>query len=410
MDLSKLSDDQLQIAFKVADEAKRQGINPDFVLPMVMIESGFNPKATSKAGALGVMQLMPDTAKSLNVDPHDVDQNISGGVGLIKQLIQNKNIGNDPYKVLTGYNAGPSSKYFETGNLQDLPDETVNHMIKVSDAYGGSLPQVSMTQPVGKVPSLPTEGKPLVTPDTSGSNEKPPEQLPVPVAALAGAKLGASAGAAASAAKGAKDIYEIVTGQNKPLNFSGETPGGKWGAKTGYGIGEGTVQESSSRYERAKPQSKIAGRMAKLYGVRKPNEPVDLVERMIARGQQAEQAAQMARPSRLQPFVNYVGKLASLPVKSSLYGAGIAANAADVYNRIKQKDYGNATLSGAGGVAGAVAPFVSSMGALPAIAAGVPAYLAASDRLEHLKKHPEDYQLQETSVDPMGNIQSGGLP
>lgn len=142
MDLSKLTDDQLKVAEKIAAEAEKQGINPDFVLPMVMAESGFNPKARSTKGAFGVMQLTKDTAEALGVDREDLDQNITGGIKLLKQLVANKNIGNDPNKVLMGYNAGPGTKFFQTGDVKDLPDETLNHIVKVSDFYGGALPNV----------------------------------------------------------------------------------------------------------------------------------------------------------------------------------------------------------------------------------------------------------------------------
>lgn len=143
-----LGDDQLNIAFKVAKEAKRQGVNPDFVLPMVMIESGFNQDQVSKKGAIGVMQLMPDTAKGLKVDPSDIDQNIRGGVSLIKELMSNKKIGDDPYKVLVGYNASTETrnKFYQSGSLADLPDETLTHMEKVAKFYGGELPKVGVGQ------------------------------------------------------------------------------------------------------------------------------------------------------------------------------------------------------------------------------------------------------------------------
>jgi hypothetical protein len=147
MDLSKLSTEQLEIAKKVAAEAERQGVNPGFVLSMAMAESSFDPKALSPKGAIGVMQLMPDTAKGLKVDPNNIDENIAGGIKLIKQLVSNRNIGNDPQKVLMGYNAGPGTKFFTTGNIEDLPTETLNHIVKVSNNFGGQLPPVLSVQP-----------------------------------------------------------------------------------------------------------------------------------------------------------------------------------------------------------------------------------------------------------------------
>jgi hypothetical protein len=145
MDLSKLTDEQLDLADKIAKRAKAKGLNPDFVLPLVMAESGFNPKAVSKKGAIGVMQLMPDTATGLRVDPHNIDENIEGGLNLLKELIANKKIGNDPYKVLAGYNTSTATrnKFLESGDLSVLPDETINYMDKVSTYFGGNLPTVT---------------------------------------------------------------------------------------------------------------------------------------------------------------------------------------------------------------------------------------------------------------------------
>jgi hypothetical protein len=167
MDFSKLTDEELQLAEKLAtwtkgkfsedqfNNAKKvqektiaKGLNPDFILPMVMAESGFNQNAKSPKGANGVMQITDDTAdfyKCKNVK--DLDQNIDCGLNMISDLVSKKTIGNDPYKVLSGYNAGPNTKYFTSGKIEDLPDETISHMDKVSDFYGGSLPHVSGEKP-----------------------------------------------------------------------------------------------------------------------------------------------------------------------------------------------------------------------------------------------------------------------
>jgi hypothetical protein len=139
----KLTDEQVDLADKIAARAKAKGLNPDFVLSMVMQESGFNHALTSDKGAQGVMQITPDTAATYKCEnPKDVDQNIDCGLAILSDLISKPHIGNDPYKVLAGYNAGPNTTFFKSGNLADLPDETINHMDKVSQHYGGELPTV----------------------------------------------------------------------------------------------------------------------------------------------------------------------------------------------------------------------------------------------------------------------------
>jgi len=144
----KLNDDQLAIAFAVDKEARRQKVNPDFVWPMVYQESKFDPNAVSPKGASGVMQLMESTAKGLKVDRNDTEQNIRGGISLLRELIDNPKIGNDPYKVLAGYNASTETRnnFYQSGNLADLKDETIIHMNKIIDHFGGDLPNASFVE------------------------------------------------------------------------------------------------------------------------------------------------------------------------------------------------------------------------------------------------------------------------
>ena len=141
--LEKLDSAQLGIALKVIEESERQGVNPELVLPLVAIESEFGKGKLSPKGAIGVMQLMPKTAKALGVDPHNEDENIAGGIKYIKQLSEHKDIGDDPYKILVGYNAGPNSTYFKTGNFDDLPHETQNYLMKAHEYYGDDLPSAT---------------------------------------------------------------------------------------------------------------------------------------------------------------------------------------------------------------------------------------------------------------------------
>lgn len=88
------------------DAAKRHGVPEDLFLKLVQQESGFNPTAVSIKGALGLAQLMPQTAASLRVDPLDPYQNLDGGARYLKQ--QYRAFGNWPL-ALAAYNAGPGA-------------------------------------------------------------------------------------------------------------------------------------------------------------------------------------------------------------------------------------------------------------------------------------------------------------
>ena len=85
--------------------SSRHQVDPALVKAIIMAESGYNPKAISKRGAKGLMQLMPSTAEALGVeDIFNPKQNISGGVRYFKQLV-NKFDGNIKL-ALAAYNAG----------------------------------------------------------------------------------------------------------------------------------------------------------------------------------------------------------------------------------------------------------------------------------------------------------------
>jgi hypothetical protein len=94
----------------VIAEAKRQGVDPQLALHVLYKETGGHKSpesARSKAGAVGIMQIMPKTAKELGINPNVPEENVHGGVKYLAKL--GKMFDNDPRLTAAAYNAGPGN-------------------------------------------------------------------------------------------------------------------------------------------------------------------------------------------------------------------------------------------------------------------------------------------------------------
>ena len=131
------------------DAADRFGISSRLLRAVAKAESNFNPNAVSRAGAMGVMQLMPATARYLGVnDAFDPAQNIMGGAKYLSQMLDT--FDGDVSLAVAAYNAGPGAVKKHDG----IPYEsTRNYVNKVLDYAGGDI-SIDRSAGGGSMPSL----------------------------------------------------------------------------------------------------------------------------------------------------------------------------------------------------------------------------------------------------------------
>ena len=115
-------------------KALKYGLNPDLFVRQIQAESSFNPNAVSSAGAIGLGQIMPNTAKELGINPEDPDQNLDGAARYMRQQLDT--FGDYPL-ALAAYNAG-ARRVREAGGIPNIT-ETQNYVSKIMGTGGSAM-------------------------------------------------------------------------------------------------------------------------------------------------------------------------------------------------------------------------------------------------------------------------------
>lgn len=135
--LDKLTEEQSEIALEIVKKAKEMGIDPRLAVALAYRESGLNPKAKGSSGEVGLMQVMPATAKGMGFTPDelaDPSKNIEIGLTYLKRGLEK--FGGDPVLAAAGYNAGLDHPYFTDPENKPLPASTKEYLKGISGLGG----------------------------------------------------------------------------------------------------------------------------------------------------------------------------------------------------------------------------------------------------------------------------------
>ncbi|MGD0960132.1 MAG: lytic transglycosylase domain-containing protein [Methylomonas sp.] len=133
-DMKYMSGNKLKFSDLIYKAAVKHNMDPKLLHAVIQAESAYNPNAVSSAGAVGLMQLMPDTARRYGVsDRRDAEQNIDGGARYLKDLLAmfNSNL----RLAVAGYNAGEGAVMKYNNTVPPYP-ETQNYVQQVLSLYG----------------------------------------------------------------------------------------------------------------------------------------------------------------------------------------------------------------------------------------------------------------------------------
>jgi len=409
VDLESLNESQRRIADKVIAEANQQGVDPQLALAVAQVESGFSQAAKSPKGALGVMQLMPATAEGLGVNPKNMDENIRGGVMYLRQMLDMT--GGDVRKTLVAYNGGPRmAKMDNPPNMEyaDLvnavyPFDAIGEARRLNQMLGGS-PQAMPASTAPAESDDPIEIARRLNQQLNVSNTYEPSAVNQVSSAAAGSLFGSLLGGGMQAGTRAMqqrrfDQFQEAQRASRARDMAriaeGLSPGEKWAQKvTGYvAPGEETVVGQATRYRRAKPQGKISGRMAELYGIPGPGEPTQLSQRLIERSRNAPVMGE-SRPTpepRGEPPRRPGGRVGSV-IKGSTMGAlgglGAGYSGYEAKERFEAGDYPGAAISGLGALGGIAAMAPHPMIRYPGLAVEMAAPIATELYDRYLRNRP----------------------
>lgn len=389
--LDTIDETRKPYAEEVIAKSKKLGIDPRLSLALTYRESKFDPNAVGTSGEIGLMQVLPATGKLMGYSEKDLkipSKNIDAGLQYLNQnlikFIDPKTKLPDPYLAVAGYNAGPDHPYFSDPTIP-LPKSTVNYVRDIQNLGGFTTTPAEL----GSSNAGSDAGSSAGT-TTTTSAPASEEDLRKQKAAMIGGLGGFGVGAATTMFGG---------GQQGGVTTNATTPGGKYAAKTGYGLGEGSTREAIERYKRYAPQplgdqmfagepkktsmgagprnlAVVPGTVAPLsINAQVPKPPPTPVLQNIRQGAQA--------------VGNVMGRVPVVP--GVLGGATAGYQGQEAFNRYQKGDMTGATIAGAGALGGLASmiphPATRALGAAASTVS--PAALAVLDKMRTMNQQPQ---------------------
>jgi hypothetical protein len=374
--LETLDKTQEKFADEIIEKSKAKGIDPRLGLALVYRESKFDPNAVGGVGEIGLGQIRPSTGKLMGYSEKDLRNPSKNIDATLQYLNQNLIKFNDPVLAVAGYNAGPDHPYFSDPKIP-LPESTVNYVRDIKDLGG-------FTESPKEDTSAGTDAGTTTAPASE-------EDLRKQKAAMIGGLGGFGVGAATTMFGGG--------GQQGGVTTNATTPGGKYAAKTGYGLGEGSTREAIERYKKYAPQplgdqmfageakktsmgagprnlAVVPGTVAPLsINAQVPKPPPTPILQNVRQGAQA--------------VGNVMGRVPVVP--GVLGGATAGYQGQEAANRYQKGDMTGATIAGMGALGGLASmiphPATRALGAAASTVS--PAALAVLDKMRTMNQQPQ---------------------
>jgi hypothetical protein len=360
LDFEKLSKEQKDNAYLIGSKAEKAGVDPNLALALAWQENRFNSKGLSPKGAVGIMQIMPDTAKLYGYtkdDLNDKNHNIDLGLTILKDHLTTYD--NNPRASLVAYNAGSKVADRFLKNKEDpkfLPEETKNYLESI-DAIHPLVGDAGISEATTQeMPSLfePTEALPehLKTDPKRASESAWERNLRVGQEAVqenpeaAGAILGGAAGY-----KQWQFNKELAKKMQAKAEQAAKTAGEKWAEKIG-GPGGQTVTEAAENLHLER--SLGPGETLTKSGIALPQSSRIQLENEL-------KAQSKKFLPRAKNIAQNIGEFVKFPGVNVLGGLGAGHNISQAIERGKEGDYVGAGISG-------VEAGLNAMAALPVTA------------------------------------------